>query len=43
MGAVRSGLRIDHMSEHAVDAELARASPRAAKYLGWPLLLRLIP
>jgi len=45
MGAVRSGLRIDHMSEHAVDAELARASPRAAKYLGWPLLLllRFIP
>jgi len=39
MGAVRSGLTLEHMSEHAVDAELAARSPRAAKYRGWPLLL----
>lgn len=39
MAAVQAGLRIEHMSEHAVDAKLAEASSRAAKYLGWPLLL----
>ena len=39
MGAVRSGLTLEHMSEHAVDGELAARSPRAAKYRGWPLLL----
>jgi len=41
MGVVRSGLRLEHMSEHAVDDELAARSPRSAKYLGWPLLLLL--
>jgi malonyl-CoA O-methyltransferase len=41
MGAVRAGLIIDHMSEHAVDAALASRSPRAQKYLGWPLLLMM--
>ena len=39
MGAVRSGLTLEHMSEHAVDEELAVRTPRAAKYRGWPLLL----
>jgi ubiquinone/menaquinone biosynthesis C-methylase UbiE len=39
MGAVRSGLTLEHMSEHAVDEELATRSPRSAKYQGWPLLL----
>jgi len=39
MGVVRSGLRLEHMSEHAVDDALAARSPRVAKYLGWPLLL----
>jgi len=39
MAAVRAGLAIDLMSEHAVDAELAASSPRAAKYAGWPMLL----
>ncbi|PYM28879.1 MAG: class I SAM-dependent methyltransferase [Candidatus Rokuibacteriota bacterium] len=39
MGAVRSGLALEHMSEHAVDDALAARSPKAAKYLGWPLLL----
>ena len=39
MAATRSGLRFDHLSEHAVDDALAATSPRAVKYLGWPLLL----
>ena len=39
MSVARAGLRIDQMSEHAVDASLASQSPRAAKYLGWPMLL----
>jgi SAM-dependent methyltransferase len=39
LGATRAGLHIDHMSEHVVDEELAARSPRAQKYLGWPLLL----
>ena len=39
MAATRAGLRFDHLSEHAVDSELLAASPRAAKYAGWPLLL----
>ncbi|MEE9211370.1 MAG: class I SAM-dependent methyltransferase [Phycisphaeraceae bacterium] len=45
--AIGAGLRIDHISEHAVDDVLAARSPRARKYLGWPMLLlllmRLIP
>ncbi|HLI78690.1 MAG TPA: class I SAM-dependent methyltransferase [Candidatus Binataceae bacterium] len=43
--ATAAGLRIDDMSEHVVDAELAREFPRAMKYLGWPMLLlmRLLP
>ena len=45
MSGVRSGLAIQHISEHAVDAALMARSPRAEKYLGWPLLLlmRLAP
>lgn len=39
MAAVRGGLRLDHLGEHAVDAALAARSPRAARYLGWPMLL----
>lgn len=38
MGALRAGLRIEHLSEHAADADLVRACPRGEKYLGWPLL-----
>ena len=43
--ATAAGLRIDHMSEHVVDPEVARDYPRAMKYLGWPMLLlmRLLP
>jgi ubiquinone/menaquinone biosynthesis C-methylase UbiE len=45
MAALRAGLRLDHLSEHAVDPALAARSERAQKYLGWPLLLlmRLCP
>lgn len=39
LAALGVGLQIEHMSEHAVDEQLAARSPRAAKYLGWPLLL----
>jgi malonyl-CoA O-methyltransferase len=41
LGSLRAGLRIDAMSEHAVDESLAERSPRAAKYLGWPMLLMM--
>ena len=39
MAAVRAGLAMEQMSEFMVDGALAAGSPRAAKYLGWPLLL----
>jgi len=39
MGVARAGLRLDHMSEHAADEVLAARAARAAKYVGWPLLL----
>lgn len=44
-GALTARLRIETMSEHEVDAALADASTRAAKYRGWPMLLlmRLTP
>jgi malonyl-CoA O-methyltransferase len=41
MAAVRAGLNLQHASEHSVDAFLAGESPRAEKYLGWPMLLLL--
>ena len=45
MAALAAGLRIDHLGEHAVTQELASRSPRAQKYLGWPMLfmMRLRP
>ncbi len=39
MAAVRAGLAIDHLSEHPIDEAAAARSPRAEKYLGWPILL----
>jgi len=36
---VRSGLVIQHLSEHAIDESLASRSARAGKYVGWPMLL----
>jgi ubiquinone/menaquinone biosynthesis C-methylase UbiE len=45
MAAIRAGLTLEHVSEHVVDAALASRSPRAGKYLGWPMLLmmKLVP
>lgn len=39
--ALRAGLTMDHLSEHAVDETLVARSPRSEKYLGWPLLLMM--
>src|SRR5262249_33759608 len=39
MAAVRSGFCLEHLGEHAPDAALAAHVPRAAKYVGWPMLL----
>jgi ubiquinone/menaquinone biosynthesis C-methylase UbiE len=41
MAARDGGLCLESISEHSVDAALVARSPRAAKYLGWPLLLLL--
>jgi 2-polyprenyl-3-methyl-5-hydroxy-6-metoxy-1,4-benzoquinol methylase len=41
LAAGRVGLRIDQMSEHAGDAELAQRVPRMEPYIGWPLLLMI--
>lgn len=45
MAAARAGFAFDHVSEHAVDEELANRLERARKYLGWPMLflMRLVP
>jgi len=41
MAAVHARFRLQHISEHAVDSALTAISPRANKYLGWPMLLLL--
>lgn len=41
MGALSAELRVERMSEHAVDDALAARLPRAAKYRGWPMLLMM--
>ncbi len=41
MAALRAGWQIIGLSEHAVDETHAARSARAAKYLGWPMLLIL--
>ncbi len=41
MAVKAAGLTLDEISEHAVDESLAARSPRAAKYLGWPMLMVL--
>ena len=45
MAAIHAGCRFEHLSEHAVDEDLAARSERARKHLGWPILLlmRLTP
>jgi len=37
--AREAGLTVERLDEHAVDESLAAAYPRAARYLGWPMLL----
>jgi hypothetical protein len=39
MAAVRAGLALDLLREHTVAAVWAARSPRAGKYLDWPMLL----
>ncbi|MFH0981435.1 MAG: methyltransferase domain-containing protein [Planctomycetota bacterium] len=40
-GVLKSGLLIEEILERKVDEELVTRTPRAAKYLGWPLLLAM--
>lgn len=39
--AIRAGLALEGLSEHAPDAAFAAAYPRAEKYVGWPMLVVL--
>lgn len=39
MGALRAGLTIEHLSEHACDEAVVKDSPRAERYLGWLMLV----
>ncbi|HEY8502952.1 MAG TPA: class I SAM-dependent methyltransferase [Gemmataceae bacterium] len=41
MAAVRAGFRLSDVAEFAPDAEFAARHPRAAKYVGWPMLVVL--
>ncbi len=41
MSAVRAGFILEHVEEHAPDAEFASRLTRAAKYVGWPMLVVL--
>jgi ubiquinone/menaquinone biosynthesis C-methylase UbiE len=40
--ALRAGVRIRDLSEHAADEALAQRVPRAARYVGWPLLFVIV-
>jgi malonyl-CoA O-methyltransferase len=42
MAAVRAGLRLHDLSEHAATEELAAHVPRAGRQIGWPLLFILV-
>ncbi len=42
MAPIRAGFSLKEIAEFGVDEALAREHPRAAKYLGWPLLLVLV-
>lgn len=39
MAALRAGLALEDLSEHAPTVETAAQYPRAAKYVGWPMLV----
>jgi malonyl-CoA O-methyltransferase len=41
MAAVRAGFRLDAVDEYAPDAAFAERYSRAAKYVGWPMLVVL--
>lgn len=41
ISAVRAGFRLENVEEHAPDAAFAERFPRAAKYVGWPMLVTL--
>jgi malonyl-CoA O-methyltransferase len=41
MAAVWAGFRLERIGEHAPDAGFAAVYPRAAKYVGWPMLVVL--
>lgn len=42
MSAIRAGFTLAALEEREADAELAKVTPRAEKYLGWPLLLGML-
>lgn len=39
MASLRAGFTITDITEHAPDADFAARFPRAAKYIGWPMLV----
>jgi len=41
MAALRAELTIQHLGEYSATEELAARVPRAARYVGWPLLLAM--
>ncbi len=41
MAAVRAGFVLENIGEHSPDAAFVTRYPRAAKYVGWPMLLVL--
>ena len=42
MAAIRAGFTIESCDELVPDEAFAKRFPRAEKYLGWPMLLRLV-
>ena len=41
MAVLGAGLTLQHLSERSATEELAARVPRAARYVGWPLLLTI--
>ena len=41
MAALGGGFRLEGIEEYAPDAAIAARCPRAAKYVGWPMLVVL--